>query len=265
MCLVFLSYKASPLYRLVLAGNRDEFHTRPTAKLGCVDAGCSIIGGRDLLAGGMWLGVTRDGKVAVITNFRNGTAGAAAGQPSRGEIVRGFLESRDSALQAAEALAGVSGHYAGFNVVFGDSEELVYFSNKQNRITLLPPGFYGLSNRFLDSDWPKVRRGKELLRDLMVGIEEVDVETILSVLQDQVRPDDDLLPDTGVGLEIERFLSPMMIVGDTYGTRSSAVVSMTHAGEIEFVEKSYSPDGNGGLLTSTRKMTARGLPCRGFQ
>lgn len=254
MCLVFVSYKASPRYRLVLAGNRDEFYARPTAELGCVDDGCSIIGGRDLQAGGMWLGVTRDEKVAVITNFREGTAGAIPGQPSRGEIVRRFLESRESALQAVETLVESSDRYAGFNVIFGDSEELVYFSNRQNEIKLLAPGFYGLSNRFLDSDWPKVRRGKKLLQELMCDLETVDVQAIFNVLQDQVQPDDELLPDTGVGLELERFLSPMMIVGDNYGTRSSAVVSMTRAGEIEFVEKSYRPDENEGLLTSTRKM-----------
>lgn len=238
MCLIFISYKQNIRYRYVIAANRDEFRQRETAPLNYIGGAKDILGGQDLQAGGMWLGVRRGGKFGAITNFREGAGGIAA-LPSRGEIVSQYLHSNQTALQAIEMLAEESKKYAGFNVLFGDDNHLVYFSNKQNQLQILKPGFYGLSNHFLDTPWPKVIRGKQLLRSHMCDCENIDAAKVTLLLHDTTFPDDTLLPDTGIGLEWERFLSPLFVDGDEYGTRSTAVVEIGYEGEINFTETSY--------------------------
>ena len=195
----------------------------------------------------MWLGVTRTDRnggdsrnfrFGVITNYRAGATNNV-GQPSRGDIVLKYLQSGASAIDAVEELATRSACYAGFNVLFGDEAHLVFFSNAENRVRVLEPGFYGLSNHLLDSPWPKVLRGKELLYTSMCGPEEINVGKIIQLLQDRQVPADAALPDTGVGLDWERFLAPVFIDGTDYGTRSSAVVQIGYDGQICFAEKTY--------------------------
>jgi len=238
MCLIFISYNKRLRHRYVIAANRDEFRRRETASLDYLGETKNILGGQDLQAGGMWLGVCRGGKFGAITNFRDGK-GSAANLPSRGEIVSQYLQCNESAIDAIKRLAEGSEKYAGFNVLFGDDHHLVYFSNKQNEIQILQPGFYGLSNHFLDTSWPKVEKGKELLRPYMCDCENIDVAAITTLLQDATVPDDTLLPETGIGLEWERFLGSIFIDGDEYGTRSTAVVEIGCEGDVIFTETSY--------------------------
>lgn len=254
MCLIFLSYNKSLRHRYVIAANRDEFRCRDTAPLDYLDEAKNILGGQDLQAGGMWLGVSRDGKFGAITNFRDGK-GSTAGLPSRGEIVSQYLRCNESAIHAIERLAEDAGKYAGFNVFFGDDRHLVYFSNKQNKIQILEPGFYGLSNHFLDTSWPKVTKGKELLRPYMCDSENIDVVAITTLLQDTTVPGDRLLPETGIGLEWERFLSSIFIDGDEYGTRSTAVVEIGGEGNVSFTETSYTHGVGKKNIVSQKRMS----------
>ena len=238
MCLIFVAYSCTSSHRFVIAANRDEYRSRSTAPLGYIDVEQTILGGQDLQAGGMWLGVTKSGKIAAITNFRDGVT-VQSGQPSRGDIVYDYLRCNDSSISAMEALSKKAYSYAGFNVLFGDSSELVYYSNRENKVRVLKPGFYGLSNHLLDTPWPKVTRGKELVKDQMCREDGVDAERITELLRDNDVPADELLPETGIGLAFERFLSPIFINRKDYGTRSSAVVEVGHKGDVIFTETSY--------------------------
>lgn len=254
MCLIFVSYNTNVQHRYVVAANRDEFRARPTAPLDYLDEENTILGGQDLQAGGMWLGVCRGGKFAAITNYRDCT-GAIADLPSRGEIVSHYLRSNESAIHAIEALAQKSQRYAGFNVLFGDESHLVYYSNRQNEIQIVQPGFYGLSNHLLDSPWPKVVRGKKLLRPYMCDCARVDVAMITALLQDTSLPADALLPDTGVGLDWERFLATIFIDGPEYGTRSTAVIEIGHHGDVVFTETTYVHGADGKNKSSHKRLT----------
>ena len=236
MCLLFFSYRTTPGYRLVVAANRDEFFSRPTAPLGFLDKEKTILAGRDLRGGGTWLGITAQLKFAAITNYRETTANQTDA-PSRGEILIDYLTSQLAAGTYIQSLASKAHRYNGFNLILGDSEELYYYSNRSLEPQLLCPGFYGLCNNLLDVPWPKLIRGKQLLRPHMVESNKIDPDKIFGLLEDSHHPSEDQLPDTNVGLDWERLLSTIFIDGVDYGTRSSAVITVTYTGTIEFVEK----------------------------
>lgn len=238
MCLLFCSYRKTPGYRLVIAANRDEFLKRPTARLDYIDKENQILAGLDLLGGGTWLGVHRDGRIGALTNYRKKEK-ITGDAPSRGEIVASYLSSKGDSLQFLKNLSEKASQYNGFSLILGDGNDLYYFNNQQNRITPLSPGFYGLSNHFLDSPWPKVIRGKDLLKPVMVDTDNVDPNKIFTLLKDDHCPPDTSLPDTGVGLEWERLLGSIFIDSQEYGTRSSAVITIGYRGETVFTEKTY--------------------------
>lgn len=236
MCLLFFSYKTTPAYKLVVAANRDEFLSRPTAPLAFLDEEKTILAGRDILGGGTWLGITAQLKFAAITNYREPSVNNN-NAPSRGEIVMDYLTGEMDAGHYIQVLAGRSAEYNGFNLIVGDTKELYYYSNRSAGPQLLGPGFYGLSNNLLDVPWPKVTRGKMLLHPDLVATNQVDPLQLLGLLEDEHLPPDEQLPDTKIGLEWERLLGTIFINGSTYGTRSSAVITVTNAGKIDFVEK----------------------------
>lgn len=238
MCLLFVAYNLSSRYRFVIAANRDEFFDRPTAPLDYLDGKKSILGGRDLQGGGTWLGVSRDLRFGAITNYRD-TIAVKSDAPSRGEIVYNYLGGQKTGSDYLKDLSHKANCYAGFNVVFGDRRGLFYYSNKSGDVRQLGEGFYGLSNHLLDTPWPKVTRGKYFLQPCMVTESPVDVERIFELLRDDAQPEDKVLPDTGVGLSLERLLAPIFICGEGYGTRSSAIITVTHEGEVHFSEKTY--------------------------
>lgn len=242
MCLLFLSYKTTPGYKLVVAANRDEFLQRPTAPLDFIDQQKSILAGLDLQCGGTWLGVNRDGKIAALTNYREGGM-QLENAPSRGEILRSYLDSKISAVDFLDELSGKASLFNGFNLILGEGDDLFYYTNRKKNYARLEPGFYGLSNHLLDTPWPKVVRGKELLKAVMVDTDLVETEKIFAQLRDGHRPQDGLLPDTGIGQEWERLLGTIFIDIPGYGTRSSAVITVGDDGVTAFTEMTYHLEG----------------------
>lgn len=239
MCLILLAYESHPACRLVVAANRDEFYARPTRRAAFWEDAPDVLAGRDLTHGGTWLGVTRAGRVAAVTNFRDPSR-QSADAPSRGHLVGDFLRGAETPRSYLERLAARASAYNGFNLLVGDARGLYYFSNREGEVRELTPGLYGLSNHLLDTPWPKVERGKTALSEVL---EKSDgppaAEQLFGLLAGREPAPDDALPDTGVGLEAERMLSPLFIGGAGYGTRSSTVVLFERAGRVTFAERSF--------------------------
>lgn len=238
MCLLFFSYQTTPGYQIVIAANRDEFTHRATAPLNYLDPEQMILAGQDLEGGGTWLGITRNDKFGAITNYRESSL-QLLNPPSRGEILMEFFEGTTGACEFVDKLQQKASQYDGFNLVLGDSSGLYYYSNRIAKPQRLSPGFYGLSNHLLNTPWPKVSRGKELLAPHMVNTVVVDPEILMELLGDSWRPQDNQLPVTGVPLEWERLLSTIFIDTEEYGTRSSAVITVRETGAVQFFEKTY--------------------------
>lgn len=238
MCLLLFSYKQTPGFTLVLAANRDEFTARPTAELNFWPDG-TLLGGRDLQDGGTWLAVSRSGRFGALTNFRE-TGQPLAHPSSRGEIIVNYLLSGEDGYTHLSRLQGRGG-YRGYNLLLGDINNLYYGSNRSENIHRLKPGMYGLSNHLLDTPWPKVKRGKERFQQALLS-GNFDHERLFEVLADRVVPQDQDLPDTGVGLQWERMLSTIHIRTPQYGTRSSAILTISEKKEIVFHERTFSTD-----------------------
>jgi len=238
VCLLFIAYKSHPRYPLILAANRDEFYDRPTKAASFWEERPDLLAGRDLEGGGTWLGITKGGRIAAITNFRD-LAALKATAPSRGLLVRDYLLGNVESEEYLRNLKGLAGTYSGFNIVVGQMDGLRYFSNMDGSVLNIREGSHGLSNHFLDTPWPKVERGKELLGRVLSESEEPSFEAIFDVLADRLRPDDSMLPDTGIGLEWERVLSPIFVETDGYGTRSSTIILMRYDGDTTFVERVF--------------------------
>lgn len=240
MCLIVFAWQHSAGLRLALAGNRDEFHGRPTAPLGWWGEP-PLLAGRDLSAGGTWLGVDAGGRFGAITNFRGDTTPAAA--PSRGTLIPRFLSSTQSPAAFLGALAAERNRYAGFSLLLGDGHSLGYFCNRDPAPPrLLLPGVYGLSNATLDTPWPKLVQSRTRLTALLERGER-DPERLFEAIADRDLAADAALPDTGVGIELERRLSAAFIVGADYGTRSSTVLMLGSQGGGTVLERSYGADG----------------------
>lgn len=244
MCLVLFAWRAHRAYPLILAANRDEFHARPTATAEFWQDDRSVLGGRDLQDGGTWLGLTRGGRFAAVTNYREPLVLQDA-KRSRGALVREFLQGDAAPSDYAAKILAEGGDYAGFSLLVGDMQDLYWVSNRHDAPRAVEPGVHGLSNRDLDAPWPKVRRGVNGLQrclpeDNRAG---VAVEPLMDLLVDRTVPADDHLPDTGVGVELERILSPAFILGSEYGTRSSTVLVVDHEDGVNFVECTFNPLG----------------------
>jgi uncharacterized protein with NRDE domain len=235
MCLIVFAYRGHPDYRLILAANRDETYDRPTLPLAHWQDAPEIVAGRDLISGGTWLGVTRNGRFAAVTNYR--VPQVAREQPSsRGLLTANFLRGGEAPHIYLENLQPSAARYDGFSLLVGDSRCIYYFSNRESIPRELSPGLYGLSNHLLDTPWPKVQRAKSALRQI-IDAEKIEPQRILQLLADSERPTDDALPDTGIGLQRERLLSPIFIAGERYGTRSLTVLLIAHDGCISITER----------------------------
>lgn len=222
---------------MILAGNRDEFFTRPTAPLSFWKDNKEILAGRDLERCGTWLGVTRSGKIGALTNYRE-VRGNTPSPVSRGEILSNFFTQNVSCHEFLAELSLFKDKYQGFNLLIGDNEGLYYFSNRYEAHIELEPGVYGLSNHLLNTGWPKVERGKELFEKVLHSKNPFEDE-LFALLKDTNKPSDEQLPQTGVGLEWERLLSTIFISGATYGTRTSAIVTVANDGLIQFCERTH--------------------------
>jgi len=242
MCLIAFAWRVHPRYPLLLVGNRDEFHARPTAPLGWWHDEGDIAGGRDLAAGGTWLAMSRNGRFGALTNFRDPRALRPDG-PSRGELVPAFLKGDQRPIDAARAAAARGHLYSGFNLLACDGRTLAYASNCPDaHASELDPGIYGLSNHRLDTPWPKLDLARSALATVLAA-DEPDADEIFRVVSDRTQPPDHALPDTGVGLALEQLLSSQFIVSPSYGTRSSTMVMISADGEVCIVERSYDPAG----------------------
>lgn len=237
MCLIVVGWHAHPDYPLVVAANRDEFYARPTADAARWPNAPQIIGGRDLEAGGTWLGISETGRFAAVTNVRE--PGMAKGEISRGALTRGFLLSAEPAAAYARSIEG--SRYSGFNLLLADGDSLFYCSNRDGEPRPLPPGIYGLSNHLLDSPWPKLvkarQRFEEALRHLPAE------SAFFDLLADQAIVADQSLPQTGVSIEWERLLSAVFVKSESYGTRASTVAWQQADGSVQLHEQRFGPDG----------------------
>ncbi|MGD0275151.1 MAG: NRDE family protein [Syntrophales bacterium] len=237
MCLILFSYKPSGQYPLVLAANRDEYYERPSSPAVFWEDEPKILAGRDLEGGGTWMGVTRSGRFAALTNYRD-PASFRKGAPSRGLLVKDFLSGMDSPAAYGKFLKAYTDKYNGFCLVFGDPSQVYYFSNRSKDAVALSPGLYGLCNRFLDTPWPKVEKGKAALAQL-ISNKPLPVEEIFTILADQTRADDGDLPYTGVERSWERILSSIFITSPVYGTRSSTLLVIDRKGHVTFIERTF--------------------------
>ena len=246
MCLIFLAWRVHADYPLVVAANRDEFFARPTAVADFWPEAPLVLAGRDLEAGGTWMGVTRNRRFAALTNYRD-PAQMRGGAPSRGALVSGFLADSTSPAVYLERVATASRECNGYNLLVGDGEELWWSSNVGGKPRKLTPGIYGLSNHLLDTPWPKVGAGKTALTRALDGLP--DEQGLVDILRnDSVHPDEQL-PKTGVPLEWERLLSAAFVKSPGYGTRSSTVLIMHRTGTMVFDEQTWLP----GVVRAARK------------
>jgi uncharacterized protein with NRDE domain len=242
MCLVLLALDAHPDYLLIVAANRDEFYDRPTAEAEFWAESPSVLAGRDLEAGGTWLGVNRQGRFAAVTNYRQGQREGLA-QRSRGRLVSDYLTGDVGALEHVEGIRREAALYNGFNLLASDAAGLFYFSNREGRVRTLRPGVYGLSNHLLDTPWPKVVSTRSAFGALLSGGGSELTKDLFALLGNRDQASDDQLPATGVGPEWERLLSSAFIVSQDYGTRSSTVVLIGRDGSIAFTERTFERGG----------------------
>ena len=251
MCLIGFAWKAHPDFPLIVAANRDEFHARATAPSAWWNDAPQVLAGRDLQSGGAWMGITRDGRFAALTNYRD-AGEMRANAPSRGALVADFLTGSDTPQPYLVNEAAEAARYNGFNLLAGTLDQLGYFGNRGAAPQVLEPGVYGLSNALLDTSWPKVTRLKAAL-GAAVGVvnREEPLQSRVSGLMDKLFftlgdahiATDTALPRTGVPLERERVLSPAMIVAPVYGTRASTVLCVASDGNVFWEERSLTPTG----------------------
>lgn len=241
MCLCLLALDTHPEDALVLALNRDEYYARPTAPAHFWTDLPEILAGRDREGGGTWLGVARTGRLALVTNVRD-PAARVGGAASRGLIVSRLLTSPLPPEDALREIMKEAARYNPFNAIVGTARELFFASSRAPRVAAIPPGVHGLSNALLDTPWPKVRRGKAAFESALASPGD-PTEPIFSLMGDTSRAADAELPSTGVGLELERVLSPIFIETAEYGTRSTTILRFGRDGAIRFAERSRNADG----------------------
>ena len=253
MCLILFAWHAHSAYPLVFAGNRDEAYDRPSAAADFWREDARIFGGRDLEKGGTWLGVSRSGRIAAVTNYRERPK-AGKMPRSRGELAAQFLHGEAAPETYLRRALPSFGDYGPFSLLVGDRESLWYCSNRAGANEpprALAPGVYGLSNHLLDTPWLKVTSGKLRLSRLLGTDEAALTVGLFDILSDRAPAPDSDLPDTGVGPHRERELSPLFIAGEHYGTRASTVVLIDRKGEVLFVERTFGP--RGAPLETTEK------------
>lgn len=237
MCLIFLSLHQHPDYKLIIAANRDEFYQRKTAPADFWTDHPTIVGGRDLEASGTWMGMNKNGRISMVTNYRD-LKNLKQQAPSRGALVSDYLIGNELPETYLKTIEPKASTYNGFNLLVGTSEELYYLSNYKEGLHRVSKGIHGLSNALLDAPWPKVERGKKNFEQTIQG-QSVDPDALFELLRDEERAKDTALPDTGVGLERERMLSSMFIKSPNYGTRCSTVLLVDKSNHVMYTERVY--------------------------
>ncbi|MGB6487451.1 MAG: NRDE family protein [Steroidobacteraceae bacterium] len=244
MCLLVLAWNAHPRYRLVVAANRDEYHDRPSAPLGRWPSAAEILAGRDLRAGGTWLGIDRRRRFGIVTNFRD-LVRAPPEAPSRGGLIPRFLGGATGPGDYLAALAPEATAYGGLNLLLADGESLWYASNRGTPFArALSPGIHGLSNERLDTPWPKLLRVRRGFEAWLRGGGSVDNGELFALLADRAPASEkEGLPSTGVAPEWERTLSAPFVLNPSYGTRCSTLVAIEPAGGCFVAERRFDPGG----------------------
>jgi uncharacterized protein with NRDE domain len=237
MCLIFLALNQHPTYKLIIAANRDEFYGRKTAPADFWKDQPAIIGGRDLEANGTWMAMNKNGRISLVTNYRD-PANINPNAPSRGQLVSNYLIDNEAPSTYLKSLEPKAKEYNGFNLLVGSPDELWYLSNYKEGIQKLDTGVYGLSNHLLDTPWPKVELGKSKFREA-ISTKEIKPISLFDFLYDEQKAPDNLLPETGVGIERERALSSMFIKMKGYGTRCSTVVLVDKKNCVSYSERIY--------------------------
>ncbi len=241
MCTIALAFHAHPDYPLILASNRDEAYARPSKPAGFWDDQPDLIAGRDLRGGGTWLGITRTGRFAMLTNVRHG-ARERPDAPSRGGLVTDYLLGDESPAVHASRLSEEAHQYNGFNLIMGDPHELILFSNRADAPISVGSGVYGISNAVPGELWPKAERAKTLLATV-IEEERVSTEALMELLADDKQTEDALLPDTGVVTEWARVLSPIFIRTEKFGTVASTAIIVDKHGRAQFAERQFGSPG----------------------
>ena len=237
MCLILFAYKSHPKYKLVIAANRDEFYARETTAAKFWDDHPDMLAGRDLEGGGTWFGINRSGKVSLLTNYRD-LSNIKPNAPTRGKLVSDFLIAEPDVSLYLDIIDNLAESYNGFNLILGSVDDLWYYSNVERKKYMLGSGVYGLSNRLLNSPWPKVVKGTKKLTAALKN-DTLEPEDLFESLYDDLKADDKALPDTGVGIEMERMLSPMFIKSPDYGTRCTTILLVDYQNQVLFSERTY--------------------------
>lgn len=237
MCLIVFAWRPNTPVSLRLAANRDEYYSRASAPLAEWADAPGVFGGRDLEAGGTWLGITRSGRFAALTNIRNSSQ--PLGSRSRGELTSTFLRGNCTPQAYLQQVMDNVQQYAGFNLLLGDSQQLWHFNSQEGQPRQLNSGVYGLANASLDTPWPKLLQA----RDALAQAVEADDEELLEIMADGRQPPAHLLPNTGLNKETEHLLSSVFIVSPTYGTRASTLLTLRQDGSWQIRERSFGRDG----------------------
>ena len=237
MCLIVFAWRPGHDVPLLLAANRDEFYARPSLPLGHWEDEPGVYAGRDLQAGGTWLGLGPDGRFAALTNIRDPRQ--TIGPRSRGELPARYLTSTLTPAEFLAQLAPQASEFSGFNLLLGNDQELWHYNPRSGAPRPLPAGVYGVSNADLDSPWPKLLRARHGLQQALSA----DDEALFALLADPQRAADSELPETGVGLEIERLLSSVFIASPGYGTRASTLVKVYADGSRQIRERRFGVEG----------------------
>lgn len=245
MCLIVFAWRPGHAVPLLVAANRDEFYARPSAALAHWDDQLGIYAGRDLQAGGTWLGIGPQGRFAALTNLRD--PAQPLGARSRGELPAGFLSSQLPPAEFLAELQNRAGEFSGFNLLVGSAEQLWHYNPRSGAPQQLAAGVYGVSNASLDTPWPKLLRAKSALAEALASEQE---EALFSLLTDRQIAADADLPQTGIGPEFERLLSSAFICSSSYGTRACTLLKVMAGGERVLIERRFGP--NGVALGETR-------------
>ncbi len=256
MCLIVLAWRTHARYRLIVAANRDEYFLRPAAPAGFWEDHPGVLAGRDLEAGGTWLGITLGGRFAALTNYRN-PADKKTGSPSRGALVSEFLTGKAAPRAYVQEVEKRGTQYNGFGLLVGDARSMYFLSNRGGHAARVEPGVHGLSNHLLDTPWPKVEKGKTKFAAQLER--PFDAKAAFALLDDTERAPDGELPSTGVSPDLEERLSAIRIPAVSgYGTRCSTVLCLGADGKIEFHERSYREDGSVSATVGYRLTLAPG-------
>lgn len=242
MCILFIAVNQHQAYSLIIAANRDEFYGRPTAKSCFWPEYPYMLAGKDEQAGGSWMGINRQGQIAALTNIRD-PRHINQQAPTRGKLVNDYLTQSLSAQQYLQTLKQGAGQYNGFNLLFGQWQNLQVYNNHNRQTKNLTTGVYGLSNASLNSPWPKTASGMQRLTDYCADDHGLEPEQLFTLLKDDTPARDEDLPQTGVPLEWERKLSSIFIQSADYGTRSSTILLIDQKQQVTWQERTFNNAG----------------------